>query len=119
MEFDFDKWAQLAQDDPAEFERQREAALRALIATAPEANRQRLEGLQFRIDLERRRSTSALGSCVRLNALMWSGFHRLRRQLNEVEPRSPSEPGAGPRSAEVIPLAAARERRNADRGGKG
>ena len=109
MEFDFDKWAQLAQEDPAEFERQREAALRALIAAAPEANRQRLELLQSRVNLERQRSASPLGACVRLNSLMWAGFHRLRRELNTAS-RELSKEEVAPRSAEVIPFAAARRR---------
>jgi hypothetical protein len=112
MDFDFEKWARLAQEDPAEFERQREAAVRATIAAAPSAHRQRLEGLQFRIDMERQRSNSALGACVRLNSLMWAGFYRLRRELGAAA-RALAEPQAGRTSAEVIPLTAARERRSA------
>ena len=32
--------------------------------------------------MERQRSGSALGSCLKLNAMMWAGFHRLRDELN-------------------------------------
>ena len=109
MDFDFDKWARLAQEDPAEFERQREATLRATIAAAPSEHRQRLEGLQFRLDMERQRSESPLGSCVRLNSLMWAGFYRLRKQLNAAAGGlSPEDAARG--SAEIIPLQAMRER---------
>ena len=111
MDFDFDKWAQLAKDDPAEFERQREATLRATIAQAPSEHRQRLEGLQFRLNLERQRAGSPLGSCVRLNSLMWAGFYRLRKELNAAA-RGLSQPGEARPSAEVIPFQAARERRS-------
>jgi hypothetical protein len=103
MDFDFDKWAQLARDDPDEFERRREALLRATIAAAPSEHRQRLERLQFRLDMERRRSDSPLGSCVRLNSLMWAGFHRLRKHLNAVTSDAPA-PEPPLTSAEVIPL---------------
>jgi hypothetical protein len=109
MDFDFDKWAKLAREDPAEFERQREAVLRATIAAAPSEHRQRLEGLQFQLDMERQRSGSPLGSCVRLNSLMWAGFYRLRKQLNAAASGSPHPERHA--AAEVIPLQAARERR--------
>jgi hypothetical protein len=118
MDFDFDKWAQLAKDDPAEFERQREAALRATIAQAPSEHRQRLEGLQFRLNMERQRSSSPLSSCVRLNSLMWAGFYRLRKELNAAA-RGLSQPAGETRpSAEVIPFRAARSRRGSgEKGG--
>jgi len=104
MEFDFDTWARLAKDNPAEFERQREAALRATIAAAPSEFRQRLEGLQFRLNLERQRAGTPLGSCVRMNSLMWAGFYRLRKELNQAARRMPAGSEVGRPSAQVIPL---------------
>jgi hypothetical protein len=112
MEFDFDKWAQLAKDDPAAFERERDAALRSVIATAPAEHRQRLEGLQFRLDLERQRSGTPLGACVRMNTLMWAGFHRLRKELNAAA-RGLSAAQPARTSAEVIFFDQARSRRQA------
>jgi hypothetical protein len=109
MDFDFDKWAKLAREDPAEFERQREATLRSTIAAAPSEHRQRLEGLQFRLNMERQRSESPLGSCVRLNSLMWAGFYRLRKQLNAVASGLAEEEPARS-GAEIIQLQAMRER---------
>jgi hypothetical protein len=111
MDFDFDEWAKLARDDPDEFERQREALLRATIATTSSEHRQRLERLQCRLDMERQRSDSPLGSCVRLNSLMWAGFYRLRKQLNAVANGAP-EPEPARCSAKIIPMQAARERRS-------
>ncbi|MCC6534575.1 MAG: DUF3135 domain-containing protein [Burkholderiales bacterium] len=103
MDFDFDRWAKLAKEDPAEFERRRDETLRAIIAAAPPQHRDRLQGLQFRLDLERKRAGSPLASCLRLNSLMWAGFHRLRKELNEGVGGKPA--AANPRpSAEVIPL---------------
>jgi hypothetical protein len=107
MEFDFDAWAKLAKEDPAEFERRREAMLRRTIEAAPSEHRQRLEGLQFQLNMERRRAGTPLGACVRLNSLMWAGFHRLRKELNDAASGIP-DPSGGKRSAEIIPLHAAR-----------
>ena len=110
MDFDFDKWAQLARDDPEAFERQREATVRALIATAPPEHRQRLEGLQFRLNMERQRSGTPLGACVRMNTLMWAGFHRLRKELNAAA-RGLAAPQPARAGAEVISFDQARGRR--------
>jgi hypothetical protein len=106
MEFDFDAWAKLARENPEEFERQRTAMVRATIESAPAEHRKRLEGLQFQIDLERQRSSTPLGACIRLNSLMWSGFHRLRKELNGLVdgPASGDEKPAAPPVAEVIPM---------------
>ena len=113
MDFDFDAWAKLAKDDPAEFERKRERILRDAIDEAPPAFRQRLEGLQYALDLERKRSATPRASCVRMNSLMWVGFYRLRKQLMATAPdaaRAQSEPR---RSAQVIPLRSGRAARQA------
>jgi len=107
MEFDFDAWAKLAKENPDEFERQREAALRATIAAAPSEFRQRLEGLQFRLNLERQRAGTPLGTCVRMNSLMWAGFYRLRKELNQATRGIPSKPERPRPLAEVIPLRSA------------
>lgn len=103
MEFDFEAWAKLSRDDPAEFERRREAALRELIDSAPARHRRRLEGLQFQVDMERQRSGSALGACLKLNSMMWASFFRLRKELNAI-----TDPSSGvqepPVTAEVISM---------------
>jgi len=108
MEFDFDAWAKLAKESPEEFERQREAALRATIAAAPSEFRQRLEGLQFRLNLERQRAGTPLGTCVRMNSLMWAGFYRLRKELNQATRGMPTRPEGATTLAEVIPLRSTR-----------
>lgn len=93
--FDFEEWARLAREDPAAFEQRRREAVQAVIASAPEHLHQRLHGLQFRLDLERSRSSTPLGACVRLNSLMWAGFHRLRHELNAAAHPGQAAPTAG------------------------
>lgn len=104
MEFDFEDWARLAQEDPDAFERKRREAVREVIEQASPEMRRRLEGLQCRIDLERGRATTPLGACVRLNSMMWTGFHRLRRELNVATGREPAGQPSPACEAKVIPL---------------
>jgi hypothetical protein len=82
-DFDFEVWATLAREDPEEFERRRRAAIDALIASRP-ANRQRLEGTQFRIDMERKLARTPLKACLRLSEMMWETFLDLRTELAEL-----------------------------------
>jgi len=72
--FDFDQWAALARDDPAGFEQQRRDRVDALILRASPAQRRRLRGLQFRIDMERRRAATPMAACVRIQAWMWDSL---------------------------------------------
>ena len=70
-QFDFDNWAQLAKDDPQAFEAKRLSVIEDLIDQAPPALRQRLRGLQWRIDMERERCKTPLQACIRISNMMW------------------------------------------------
>lgn len=74
-QFDFDRWAELARRDPAGFERARARLLRECIQRASPAHRRRLEGLQFQLDMERRRARTPLAACLRLSELMLDILH--------------------------------------------
>jgi hypothetical protein len=82
-EFDFDEWARIAREDPAEFERRRLAAIEALIAAAP-GRRQRLEGTQWRLDRERELAHTPLKACLRMSAMMWDSFLAMKSGLDEI-----------------------------------
>ena len=101
-DFDIDEWQRLAIEDPQEFERRREAAIRAVIEQAPPEHQARLLRLQSRIDLERRRAKTALGATVRLQSMMWERFAALRAALLTLtgEEQTPAEPAR--RSAKVL-----------------
>ncbi len=90
MDFDWETWSNLARSDPAAFEQRRKQAIEALIAAAPEHQRQRLNALQCRIDLERRRSSSPLGACIRMSNLMWERFTEVQQVLNAFSMRRPA-----------------------------
>jgi len=68
---DFDHWSRLAKEDPNEFERMRLAAIEEVISNAPKEQQQRLRGLQWRIDQERRLAKTPLGACIRISRMMW------------------------------------------------
>ena len=104
MEFDFQKWATLAQQDGAEFERQRREAIDQLISSASPGQQPRLRGLQFRLDMERSRCTTPLGACVRMNSMMWASFARLREELNILTGAAVPRREAPTTSAQVVPF---------------
>lgn len=97
QDFDFESWSALARDDAEEFERRRREMIDGFLATAPERHRQRLQGLQFRIDLERQRAGTPLGAAVRLNSMMWSSFMELRDALSGLS----GETGALPQATKA------------------
>jgi len=73
-DFNFDYWASLYQSDPERFEREREKLVNEFIGHVNHGSK-RLKGIQFRIDMERRRSKNPMGSCLRLSNLMMDQFY--------------------------------------------
>ena len=82
---DFDAWMDLYKSDPEAFEHQREAMIQQTISKAPEQHQRRLNGLQFQIDMERRRAETPLQSCMKISSMMWEKFDHMRAQLNEFK----------------------------------
>jgi hypothetical protein len=73
-ELDFDAAMALARTDPEAFEQYRQEIIEALIARAPERNRQHLRRLQWRIEQERKRAPNPMSACVKLYRMMWESF---------------------------------------------
>lgn len=71
---DFDQWRLLARSDPEAFESRRREVIDAAIARAPAKRQPRLRGLQWRIDLMRRRASTPLAACITLSDMMWQAF---------------------------------------------
>lgn len=72
--FDFDEWSRLAKTDPAAFEARRLALIEEYLDQFPPLDQRRLRGLQFRIDMERRRARTPMAACVRLSSMMWDSL---------------------------------------------
>ena len=68
---EFEVLVDMARNNPESLEELRSALVTGVIdnARTPQ-QQQRLAGLQFRIDLERRRSTSPMGATIRLSEMM-------------------------------------------------
>lgn len=69
--FDFDRWATLAREQPAEFEKERRRALARFMRSVPPQRRQRLRCLQWRVDQVRRSSGTPLAACMQISKMMW------------------------------------------------
>ncbi|NIR25446.1 MAG: DUF3135 domain-containing protein, partial [Gammaproteobacteria bacterium] len=64
---EFDKLREMAEQDPEQLERLRVELCDRLIQDAPEKYRRKLRGLQFRIDMERRRAKSPMAACIAIS----------------------------------------------------
>ncbi len=85
--FDFDEWATLARTDPAGFEARRFALIENYLRQFPPPGQHRLRGLQFRIDMERRRARTPMAACLKLSAMMWDsllGSRGLKSALEQL-----------------------------------
>ncbi len=98
-QFDFDHWAELARDDPAVFEQLRQLTLDLAILKRSRRNRERLQGLQWRIDRLREQSRTPMAACVNLSNMMWDTFEKLNETYHNPElsrrseaPRNPPLP---------------------------
>lgn len=84
----FDALRELSQKDPDALERLRIQLCDQIIQDAPPAYRRKLRGLQFRIDMERRRAKSPMAACIAISGMMHDTFDKLRQALNEAAGRS-------------------------------
>lgn len=80
----FDKLKDMAHNNPMKLERLRIEMVEKLIHEAPEQYRRRLRGLQFRIDMERRKAKSPMAACITISGMMHDSFDKLRMALNEA-----------------------------------
>jgi hypothetical protein len=90
-DFDFDEWLQLAKADPEAFEKRRQQAIDALIAETSGEQQQRLRGLQWRIDMERRKYKDSLVRCQKVFSMMWSSVYGDNGLLQALHGKNPAQ----------------------------
>jgi len=100
-EFDFDYWSKLAKQDPDAFEAAREAEINKHIASlGDEATQERMRRLQWRVEMERKRSSSPLDAAARIYDMMWDSVGSNIKALDElvelVSPYQKSKVKSGP-----------------------
>lgn len=84
LQFDFDEWVNLNRTDPQAFERRRLEWCNRFIDGTQAANKKRLSGLLFQINMKRRQSSNAMDACLRISGLMWEKFNELRSELQPL-----------------------------------
>lgn len=112
----FDVLVDMARNDPQGLETLRRSLTDAVIAAASnDTTRRRLQGLQFKVDMERRRASTPLGATIRISEMMCRSLAELHRSMVtpvtlEAVPDSPppgapapeAEPGAS--AGRVVPF---------------
>ena len=100
----FEVLVDMARNDPQGLETLRRSLTDAVIAAASnEITRQRLRGLQFRVDMERRRASTPLAATIRISEMMCRSLAELHRSM--VAPGDVAG-SASLAPATVIPFAA-------------
>ena len=84
-DFDFDRWSQLAQDDPEGFERLRSRTIEFHISQATEAHQARLRCLQWRIDRIRETAKSPMAACITISEMMWDSLQKLSISYKQLD----------------------------------
>lgn len=78
----FDVLLDLARNDPEGLEELRQSLTNSIIdAASNDANRRRLRGLQFRVDMERERAKTPLAATIRISELMCQSMAELHRTM--------------------------------------
>lgn len=104
---DFEKWAELAVNDPAEFEEMRKATINAFLESVPAERRLQLQRLQWRVDRVRERCSTPMAATIAISEMMWDAFYDLHDHYQDLcgskgAPRyKPSMPR---KSATILPF---------------
>ena len=95
IEFDFDKWARLAQEDPVAYENMRKKMIQNVIGSASPEVKRRMEGIQWQIDQVRTSSANPMSSCLKISKMMWDNVTGEGGLLDNM--RQLTEPGQVPK----------------------
>lgn len=78
----FDVLVDMARNDPARLESLRQSLTTEVIeAVSDEQKRKRLEGLQFRVDMERERARSPLAATIKISEMMCHSLAELHKSM--------------------------------------
>lgn len=98
----FEVLVDMARNDPEGLETLRRSLTNAVIATATsDQSRRRLKGIQFRVDLERRRAATPLAATIRISEMMCRSLADLHASLLTTADEAAPEPGP---VASVLPF---------------
>lgn len=101
---DFDTLLSLHRSDPDALDTLRHRLSRKLVDRAPGDARRRLEGLQFRINMELERAGSGEARYRRLSRMMYESFAELNQCLNDPSEALRRQQVTSRHNARIIPL---------------
>ncbi len=81
---DWDKWVELAREDPQKFEQERAAAIEEFIISQSDRSRQRCRRLQWKIDAVRQTSPNSLASCIRIYDMLMDSVYGANGLLEAI-----------------------------------
>lgn len=89
----FDDLSELAKTSPTDFEALRSQLLHEMIEKANPNTQRRLKGLQFQVEMERKRAATPQAACTKINAMMLESLSELTQLLREESQQSYCETG--------------------------
>ncbi len=99
----FDVLVEMARNDPEGLETLRRSLTEAVIdAASTEQTRKRLKGLQFRVDMERKRASTPLGATIRISEMMCRSLADLHRSMVEPYTGTNSEQTNSPQKSALV-----------------
>jgi hypothetical protein len=107
MKFNFDEWAQLAKQDEAAFEEKRAIILKQEIENCASNDRELriLKGLQFRIDMIRRKHKTPLAACMAISKMLMDQVYQLENlDIAAIIQNSATEAGQNTDTCKIIPF---------------
>ena len=98
----FEELRDLADQDPTQLDQLKNQLVDELIQQASPNTQRRLQGLQFQIEMERRRSTSPMAACIKISSMMHDSLSELSSMLRAQSSASYVRPQT--HKANIIPL---------------
>jgi len=92
LEPNIDNLFSWAENQPDLLQQWLEQEVKDLIENAPVSHQDKLRGLQFKIEMEKRRAKNPLASCIAISNLMYESFYKLKIALADVDYSNPYKP---------------------------
>jgi len=106
---DFERWVELAVNDPAQFEEMRRAAIDEFLQGVSAERRLQLQRLQWRVDRVRERCATPLAATIAISEMMWDSFYDLHDHYQDLfgaKHGTRYKPHGPVKSAKVLPFQA-------------
>lgn len=110
----FDTMVEMAKNDPVAFEEMRRELSQEIIdGVSNTALKRRLAGLQFQIDMECRKASNPMASCIRISQMMTDSLMELQESLNGLSYSAPEvvKKNLDPISADILDISSRLEKR--------